>query len=66
MQGAIQRHYYDLQGAGVVISAGKIKMRLEQVRDVFDKPLTQSAKSRKKIAQAKEIAQLAQQLGVAL
>jgi hypothetical protein len=28
MQGAIQRHYYDLQGAGEVISAGKIKMRL--------------------------------------
>ena len=28
MQGSIQRHFYDLQGAGEVISAGKIKMRL--------------------------------------
>ena len=28
VQGSIQRHFYDLQGAGEVISAGKIKMRL--------------------------------------
>ena len=38
----------------------------ENLQGVFDKPLTQSVKSRKKVAQAKEIAQLAQQLGVAL
>ena len=38
----------------------------ENLQGVFDKPLTQSGKSRKKVAQAKEIALLAQQLGVAL
>lgn len=38
----------------------------ENLQDVFDKPLTHSAKSRKKVAQAKEIALLAQQLCVAL
>ena len=38
----------------------------ENLQGVFDKPLTQSVKSSKKVAQAKEIAQLAQQLGVAL
>ena len=38
----------------------------ENLQGVFDKPLTQSAKSRKMVAQAKEIAELAQQLGVAL
>ena len=38
----------------------------ENLLGVFDKPLIQSAKSRKKVTQAKEIAQLAQQLGVAL
>ena len=38
----------------------------ENLQGVFDKPLTQSVKSHKMVAQAKEIAQLAQQLGVAL
>ena len=38
----------------------------ENLQGVFDKPLTQSIMSRKKVAQAKEIAQLTQQLGVAL
>ena len=38
----------------------------ENLQGVFDKPLMPSIKARKKVAQAKEIAQLAQQLGVAL
>ena len=38
----------------------------ENLQGVFDKSLTQSVKSRKKIAQADEIAQLAKELGVAL
>ena len=38
----------------------------ENLQGVFDKPLAQSIKSRKKIAQADEIAQLAKELGVAL
>ena len=38
----------------------------ENLQGVFDKPLMPSIKARKKVAQAKEIAQLAQKLGVAL
>lgn len=38
----------------------------ENLQGVFDKPLMPSIKSRKKVAYAKEIALLAQQLGVAL
>ena len=38
----------------------------ENLQGVFDKPLTQSVKSRKKIAQADEVTQLAKELGVAL
>ena len=38
----------------------------ENLQGVFDKPLAQSIKSRKKIAQADEVAQLAKELGVAL
>ena len=38
----------------------------ENLQGVFDKPLAQSTKSRKKIAQADEIAQLAKELGVVL
>ncbi|MDD7552644.1 MAG: hypothetical protein SPK08_01060 [Candidatus Cryptobacteroides sp.] len=38
----------------------------ENLQCVFDKPLAQSIKSRKKIAQADEVTQLAKELGVAL
>ena len=38
----------------------------ENLQSIFDKPLAQSIKSRKKIAQADEVAQLAKKLGVAL
>ena len=38
----------------------------ENLQGVFDKQMAQSIKSRKKIAQADEIAQLAKELGVAL
>ena len=38
----------------------------ENLQGVFDKPLAQSIKSRKKIAQADEVAKLAKKLGVAL
>ena len=38
----------------------------ETLQGEFDMPLAQSIKSRKKIAQADEIAQLAKELGVAL
>ena len=38
----------------------------ENLQSIFDKPLAQSIKSRKKIAQADEVAKLAKKLGVAL
>ena len=38
----------------------------ENLQGIFDKPLAQSIKSRKKIAQADEVTQLAKELGVAL
>ena len=76
MQGSIQRHFFELfinDYEQLVLTQDyghesffRYKVCKDRVMRFLDKPLTQSVKSRKKVAQAKEIALLAQQLGVAL
>ncbi len=76
VQGSIQRHFFELfinDYEQLVLTQDyghesffRYKVCKDRVMRFLDKPLTQSVKSRKKVAQAKEIALLAQQLGVAL